>query len=179
MYSGKIYKLVSTVEGNNEVYIGKTTSTLKSRKSEHKSDSRREPNRRVYQEFNHTNWDTVDIVLVEIVNYNDKDELSARERYWIDTISTLNKSLPLRTKTEYNKTEQARQARGRYNKTEQNKHYMKQYSEEYMKSEQARHQHNRIVICECGMSIVRRSVPRHTESKKHKQYLCLIDFINM
>lgn len=108
MIQGKVYKLVSNIEGNNEVYVGSTRGTLRLRKSKHKDASKRNPLRRVYQYFKANEWDTVDIVLLENVECVDLDELRASERYWVDLIGTLNKVKPTQTTAEWKKTHKKR-----------------------------------------------------------------------
>lgn len=98
--NGKIYRLVNNVD--DEVYVGSTVQTLAKRKGGHKTDARRCPDFKVYKHLNNIGWDNVEIVLIENYSCNCKDELKARERYWIDEIKpSLNKIVPLRTFKEY------------------------------------------------------------------------------
>jgi hypothetical protein len=154
MRTGKIYKLVSNVDGDNNVYVGKTENTLTKRKSQHKSSSIKKPDRRVYQTFNHTNWDNVSIVLVETVLFDTVEEFSARERYWIDTISTLNKVKPGRTAVEYH---------------QDNKERIKEQQKQYYEQNKDRisEKHN----CHCGGRFTTQKQSRHFKSNKHIQFM--------
>jgi group I intron endonuclease len=97
---GKIYKLVNDID--DEFYIGSTCEILSKRKAKHKCDSKRLPDRTIYKHLNEIGWDTVDIILIENYPCNSKEELHARERYWIEELKpNLNKYIPTRTIEEY------------------------------------------------------------------------------
>ena len=88
--NGKIYKLVNDVD--SKVYIGSTCLPLSKRKSSHKDNARRYPNRHVYAHLNSVGWENVRIVLIESVNAETKDQLLMREQHYIDLLSpSLNK----------------------------------------------------------------------------------------
>ena len=95
----KIYKLVNSVDGR--IYVGSTASGLARRKSVHKAKSSSNPNRKVYAHLNQVGWGNVDIVLVESYECKNKDELHARERYWMETLhADLNSISPHNTPEE-------------------------------------------------------------------------------
>lgn len=99
-HNGKVYKLANNVD--DEIYVGSTTQYLSQRKAGHRRDTISRANTRVYKHLNEIGWDNVDIILIENYSCNSKDELNARERYWIDELKpSLNKQLPLRTMKEY------------------------------------------------------------------------------
>ena len=90
----KIHKLVDNT--NDKIYIGSTCKTLEKRLSEHKSD---------YKRFlkgifnNVTSFDILKnndykIELIENCNIKTKQELLARERYFIQNYDCLNKNIP-------------------------------------------------------------------------------------
>ena len=83
---GKIYKLVNNVD--DKIYIGSTCGTLRLRKSKHKSElkNKKYPNRNVYKHLKEVGWENVEIILIENYECKCKDELHARERYWIDEL---------------------------------------------------------------------------------------------
>lgn len=98
---GKIYKIVSnTVEG---VYYGSTADTLWSRFGTHKSDYNKwKKGKRGYvTSFKFIEAGDAEIILVEKYPCNDKIELKARERYYIENNDCVNKVIPNRTKKEY------------------------------------------------------------------------------
>ena len=97
---GKVYKLVNNVD--NEIYVGSTIQSLTQRKAGHKRKAVDVPYRRVYQHLNTIGWDNVEIVLIENYPCQSKEELNARERYWIEELKpSLNKLIPTRTAQEY------------------------------------------------------------------------------
>jgi hypothetical protein len=105
---GIIYKLCCKDPEISEIYIGSTTNFIQ-RKKNHKNccnnESSKAYNRYVYQVIRDKggfeNWDMIQIELYEA---KDKRNLISRERYWVETLkSSLNKNIPTRTKTEYQK----------------------------------------------------------------------------
>ena len=95
--NGKIYKIVDNT--NNNVYIGSTCKTLKYRLTEHKSAYKR------FLKGLHGNTKSFDIIknndykieLLENCDIKTKQELIARERFYIDNNECLNKIVPGRT----------------------------------------------------------------------------------
>jgi group I intron endonuclease len=81
---GKIYKLVNSVDG--KICIGSTCQTLAKRKGEHKRYATKYVNRKVYQHLNSIGWENVRIVLIENYACGSRDELRAREEYYIDLL---------------------------------------------------------------------------------------------
>jgi hypothetical protein len=98
--SGKIYKIT----GGNLTYIGSTTVPLSQRLAQHKYD---------YKDYNEgkrkngvTSFKVLDypdcaISLIEKSPCKDKEELHARERFWIENTDCVNKFIPNRSKAEY------------------------------------------------------------------------------
>ena len=96
---GKIYKLVDNTNGN--IYIGSTCqSTLAQRLTKHVCECKRvlenKANQTIssYEIIKNGNYD---IVLLESYPCNSKDELFARERFYIENTNCVNKRIPLRT----------------------------------------------------------------------------------
>ena len=91
---GKIYKIVDNT--NDNIYIGSTCNTLKDRMYQHKTKKNTCSSKIIIENGNY------DIILIENYSCNDKNELHARERYWIDnTENCINKQLPQQTKKEW------------------------------------------------------------------------------
>jgi len=115
--NGKIYKIVDNT--NENVYIGSTCEpTLARRLANHRRD---------YKEYlkggsNHTTSIKIlenndySIVLLEEFPCETKDQLLARERFYIENNKCINKKIPNRTQKEY---------------YEQNKDNIKEYYQEY------------------------------------------------
>ena len=95
----KIYKIT----GGGLTYIGSTTLKLNQRMAHHKSDHKHHSgygtkNITSYGVFEHPD---VSMTLIEKYPCNDKEELLARERYWIENSECVNKIIPTRTHKEY------------------------------------------------------------------------------
>jgi hypothetical protein len=187
---GKIYKLISP--HTDKVYVGSTTENyLSGRKSGHKSNYKNWTNNKKGSyissfELFELGVDCVDIILLENFPCNSKNELHARERYWIEcTANHVNKNIPTRTVKEKNKSYY-----------QQNKEILKQYQQEYRKEnkesvteqKKAYYQQNKeaiaqhyqqnkdkinakyhCVVCNCELSKHNKSI--HQKSQKHLQNL--------
>ena len=98
---GKIYKVVSnTVEG---VYYGSTADELWSRFGGHKNDYNQwKKGKRGYcTSYKLIEAGDAEIILIEKYPCNDKIELKARERWYIENNDCLNKCVPNRTAKEW------------------------------------------------------------------------------
>jgi hypothetical protein len=113
--NGKVYKLVNDVD--DAVYVGCTCGKLSERLNEHKKASRLKPNIRVYEHVTATGgwkdggWK---IILLAETPCEDREQLHAHERHWVERVGTLNMRVPGRSKTEYvatHREEQAEKAR--------------------------------------------------------------------
>lgn len=79
--NGRIYKIVNDV--CDDIYIGSTTQPLSKRIAMHRSKAKEKPQRRIYQKFNEIGVEHFKIVLIEEYKCNNKEELVAREDYYI------------------------------------------------------------------------------------------------
>jgi len=105
--NAKIYKLT----GGGLTYYGSTTRKyLCQRLSEHKKLTNKGSSRQI------VGFPDCEITLIETFPCQSKDELRARERYWIENNECINKNIPGRTKQEYR---------------EQNKEKTSEYNREY------------------------------------------------
>jgi predicted GIY-YIG superfamily endonuclease len=98
----KVYKIVDNTNGN--IYVGSTCEpTLARRLSGHVSNYKTYLNGKgcyytSYQILENNNYE---IVLIEkCENITTRDELKARERHYIETLTCVNKVIPLRTTKE-------------------------------------------------------------------------------
>lgn len=94
----KIYRLVCNITGLN--YYGSTVQQLHQRKSGHKTSFNRGCNLTSSKIIEGGNYD---IILVEEFPCENKNQLEARERYYIDNNECINKNIPTRTNKEYYK----------------------------------------------------------------------------
>ena len=155
---GKIYKIVDNTNGN--VYIGSTCEpTLARRLSNHVQDYKRREirnnNTRSFQIIDNNNYD---IILIENYPCERKDELHARERYYIEALECVNKQIPARTRKEFNI----------YNKVKQNM-YNKTY---YINNKETLLIKQSVqVLCPCGKQHTKNHKTRHEKSKFHQNYV--------
>ena len=123
----KIYKIVCNITG--ESYYGSTTQPLSVRIGEHRRDakieSRNVSSKPIILRGNY------DIILCEEYPCENKEQLHARERKWIEDNECINKYIPGRTYKEYYEAnkEQYKQYNEEYR--EANKEQMKQYQKHY------------------------------------------------
>jgi len=105
MKIGYVYKLCCKDINIKEIYVG-STQAMRNRKSGHKracnSESNKHHNYKVYQFIrDNGGWDLWNMVLIEKVEYSERCELLARERYYIETLgASLNCCMPVRTREE-------------------------------------------------------------------------------
>jgi hypothetical protein len=145
--NGKIYKIICNITGL--IYIGSTAEIyLSNRLAKHRKDYRRFLNGKhnYITSFKILENNNYDIILLETYPCNNKYELKARERIYIESLNCVNKCIPNRTSKEYyndnkkiilkknkeyyykNKNELLEKQK-QYN--EQNKEHIKQYQKEY------------------------------------------------
>ena len=100
---GKIYKIEPLNGDEGDIYIGSTTQKyLSSRMNQHRSSYTRELNFcKSYLLFDKYGIENCNIILLEMVNVNNKMELHQRESYYIKLLKCINKNIPLRTIEEY------------------------------------------------------------------------------
>jgi hypothetical protein len=99
---GKIYKIVCNTTGN--IYVGSTCQpTLARRLSKHVGDykSYLNKNKHFMTSYAIIKNNDYNIILLEAFPCNSKDELHARERYYIENIECVNKNIPTRSFKEY------------------------------------------------------------------------------
>jgi hypothetical protein len=104
--NSKIYK-ISPLNGLvSDIYIGSTTQELDLRWKQHTRDYKRWLNGKTNQTasfnlFNKYNVNNCCMTLIEHVNVNTKQELHAREAFYITSMECINKIIPGRTPQEY------------------------------------------------------------------------------
>ena len=105
--NGKIYKIEPINGEDGDVYIGSTTKELLSqRMTAHRYNYKKYLNGKYsnvtsFKLFEKYGVDNCNIILLESVNANNKDELLAREAHHIKTLSCVNRNIPLQTMKEY------------------------------------------------------------------------------
>lgn len=147
--NSKIYKICDNTNGN--IYIGSTVKSLAHRLSQHKSDYKRYIDGHYHKVKSFEiikNGDYNIILLEECKNITNKEQLHARERYYIDSLVCVNKHRP-----------------GLYNELGE-KEYKKEYYEtnkETIKGKMS----ERITCPHCQSEFWRSQTKRHQRTKKH------------
>ncbi len=125
-----IYKLCCKDPNITDIYIGSTTH-FTTRRSRHKhncnTEYKTEYNFYVYQ-FIRANggWDNWDMIMIEKLCCNNKNECLQKERYYIELLkATLNKKIPVTTIEEKKKQQQEW--------AKKNNEKIKQYKQEWKK----------------------------------------------
>ena len=166
-HNSKIYKIVS--DYTDKIYIGSTTQLLCKRIYNHKKHYQEFKKNigRYIRSFDLIELGEVDIILLENVKCESKEQLHARERYYIELNKEIcvNKNIPTRTDKEYyhDNIEKIKQYR------ENNKEIRKKYKKEYYEknSEKLKEKFN----CECGGKYTYISKQRHLKLKIHTNYI--------
>ena len=149
--NGKIYKIEPICDHDEgDVYIGSTTKEyLSQRMTAHRSGyncfkrGTRKHKLMSYDLFEKYGVSNCDIILLELVEANSKDELHKREAHYIRTMKCVNRFIPLRTEREYKQ----------------------EHKEEIS-------QKNKIKFtCECGSTLRRCDRAAHYKTFKH-QFFC-------
>ena len=101
MNTGYIYKIYDNT--NNNVYYGSTIQKLSRRLSGHRRSYKNYLNGKYHfvSSFKIIENGDFSISLIEQVEYNDKIELTARERFYIENNGCVNKVIPNRNPKEY------------------------------------------------------------------------------
>jgi hypothetical protein len=126
---GIIYKIVCNETG--EVYYGSTTRTLNRRMSGHKSDCKqwKEGKCGFTTSFNIIDRGNYSYSLIETVECEEKKQLEARERFYIENNECINKFIPCRTRKEYREANKERYKEYKETNKGKLKEYVKAYSE--------------------------------------------------
>ena len=173
---GKIYKIVSNV--SDKVYYGSTCEKQLSRRlASHRGDYKKyQSNSEKYDfltSFKILEEDNYDIVLVEEVNCNSKEQLHARERFYIENNECINKVVPQRTRKErYNdpstgyavKTSAQQKVYAANNRGKIHEIH-KRWRD--ANKEKLYYHHP----CECGREYQKSQKSRHCQTKYHQNYL--------
>lgn len=189
--AGKVYKLIS--DNSDQIYIGSTCNPLYKRKAQHKSRYQKylEGKDMIYSTaFEIVKAGGIDIVLVESYPCDSKEELHARERYWIEKLrdQCVNKNIPTRSIKEWytenksqikekkkenyeqNKPQILEKAKKYRQKNEENiREFLIHYREE--NKEKLKQQSAQKFACGCGGHYTYANKKKHEKSNKHVKYL--------
>jgi hypothetical protein len=159
----KIYK-IQKIGGDSEIYIGSTTKDyLSQRMDKHRSNYKYWKLRHgrfitSFKLFDLYGVENCEIVLLESVNCNSKDELRAREGFYIQNNICVNKNVAGRSIKDYKKL---------YYET--NKENIKEKVNKY--NEINKEKINLQFTCDCGCKTSKKHKSRHEKSNKHLKLL--------
>ena len=173
--NGKIYK----IECDKLVYYGSTCSTLTKRMSAHKIKSNVCSSCILFEKGNPS------ITLVEDFPCERKEQLLARERYYIENNECINKYVPCRTREEFFAKHPEKRIETCKKYYENNKEHYKEYREN-TKQEKATYdkEYNKVnkeaigekrnvkCTCECGGKFTIKHKSAHAKTQVH------LDFMN-
>ena len=156
--NGKIYKIQPTCDHEEgEVYYGSTTKKyLSQRMDEHRSKYKLWKKQmyghiRVFTLFEKYSVENCEIVFVELVNCNSKDELLAREKHHIKSNNCLNKVKNLLITAD--------------EKKQQKRQWSQDNREIVLAQKSLKCQ------CYCGTSYTHGHKSRHIKTKKHQNFI--------
>jgi len=167
--NGKIYRLICEETGKQ--YIGSTCTTLVRRLYNHKHKANRCASKNL---INPT------IILIEDYPCDRKEQLTARERYFIETMDCVNKQIPGRTNAEYYQDNKEKIQKYKQDHKEEISEYQQIYREENREKinenkrkyyhgnrEEINEKKNEKITCECGCIVARVNMSRHKKTTKH------------
>ena len=149
--NGKIYKIVNDV--NDDIYIGSTCNPLWSRFACHKSYTKLEQqkNRKLYKTMLEIGVEHFKIILIEVFKCDTKDELRAREDFFIRTIKpSLNSANAVRTKEDVREYKKEYQNLNKERLSEENKQYYIENKETFSEKRAEYYEKNKEKISASG-----------------------------
>ena len=154
--NGKIYKLVCSE--TNKIYIGSTCQPLFKRKYGHKSQIKKKCK---FQNVSYKDFIEPEIFLIEDFPCERKEQLLARERYYIENIECVNIEIPRSTK-ESNKISWEK------NKDKYREGYRQRAAKYFEENKEKISKKNKEKIkCECGKILSFASLSNHKKTKFH------------
>ena len=167
---GMIYKIHCNITG--ETYYGSTVNTLAKRMGTHRNMAK-DNSKKNLASRSIINRGDYDYSLVENYKCNNKQELHARERYWIENNECVNIVVPGRTPKECyeaNKDKILKQQKVFY---EANKDKILKQQKVYIEANKDKisERNKEKVICECGCELSKRNLTRHCKSKFHQEFM--------
>jgi group I intron endonuclease len=162
----RVYKL--TNDQTDDEYVGSTCNPLYKRLGQHKADSTKErcKNRPLYQLMNKIGKQNFQMVLLEEYPCENREQLRARESYYIKLLKpTLNKIDAVT-----NNEKRAQYAKDYY---KENSNKIVEYSRLYREKNGDRisARRNQPYLCECGSVITLCGKGHHAQTAKHKSYI--------
>ena len=177
---GKIYKIYCNITG--ETYYGSSCNTLAKRMGSHREKAKLTTTSCTSKSI--INRGDYDYSLIEKYECNNKQELHARERYWIENNECVNRKVPGRTPKEWYQNNKDKILKIQKVWNQNNKEKMKAYHELYRKEnkekkkewyqnnkEKRKENEKQKVVCECGCESTPSNISRHRKSKFHQEFI--------
>jgi hypothetical protein len=178
--NGKIYKIVDNT--SDKCYIGSTCEpTLARRLAKHVSNYRcflngKYNNVTSFEIIKNGNYD---IQLIEGFPCETKDQLHAREGYWIKQTECVNRIVVGRTQKQYREQNKELLTQKKKEYYEQNKDKIREYREQNKEifnqkgreyKELNKDKIQKKFVCPCGGRYIHNNASSHKKTKQHKQY---------
>lgn len=157
--NSKIYKIIDNTNGN--VYIGSTFQKyITTRLAGHAKNYRQylKNKYRFVASFDIIKNGNYDIVLIENFNCETKEQLHARERFYIETMDCINIRIPARSKREYKNTHKDEIS-------EKTKEYYEKNKDKISEKTKVK------FTCCCGSECRISDKTKHEKTIKHQTYL--------
>ena len=179
--NGKIYKIEPiTDHDEGDIYIGSSTKEhLCQRMATHSYQYKRWKEGKTknkvmsFDLFDKFSLENCQIILLENVNANTKDELRAREKYYIKLMKCVNKYIPMRNLKEYYKDNKdcilAKQIEYRNN----NQECINEKSRESYKNTKniINEKRKEKFTCDCGSTCRIAEKQKHFRTQKHQKFI--------
>ena len=187
--NGKIYKIIDL--GYSECYIGSTIQPLSKRFGHHCNTYKTHPcaSSLILEKYGKENCK---VELIENYPCENREQLKAREGYYIENTKCVNKYIPGGSKSDWDKRQYAKNKEQLLEKNkkyreenketilaqrksyrEANKDKVNERHKEYRRAnrETLRAKQSERVLCECGCYSARSSISRHRMSAKHTRLM--------
>jgi len=201
--NGKIYKIEPIVEfDEGDVYIGSTTKQyLSERMAKHRYNYNRYKNGKnenkimSFDLFEKYGIENCDIVLIESVDANSKDELHMIEARYIKMMKCINRNIPMRTNKQYREDNKEKIQQYQHDNKEKKKQYRQDNKEKIKEKMEVYREINKDILikkmalyretnrdklnekkkekilCQCGSLVSQTNKARHEKSPKHIEFI--------
>jgi len=185
--NGKIYKIEPNCDHEEgEIYIGSTAKKyLSQRMDTHRSSYNqwkigKRTLTKSFKLFEKYGLENCEIILIENYPCNIKEELLAREKYYVKSLKCMNKNMPGRTSKEYYIDNKEKIKLYYENNKEKVKEYHENNREDILAKMKTYQQKNKEkikalksveYICECGKSMCISNKSKHEKTKFHLNYV--------
>ena len=174
MAIGYIYRIQHKVL--NLYYYGSTQGTLEWRWVKHMDTYKYKGNSvSICKYFDLFHVEDFYIHFVDLVKFENKDELLIREQWYIDNFECVNErnawgrnlEREKKYKKDYNQCPENKEKRRQYENTPERKKYQKQYKKSEKHKKQQKDYHGEKIECVCGLILNKSSIANHRKTKKH------------